>query len=314
MNILIFSDYEPDDFLTLMVLMFVHVKNLVTLVITENNHHTLQQKCMDAAHFFPTFHVMYGATSTKHYDFTRDSTSSERSFTKYYAKNAVKPDRIYGIAPIRDIVDAVVDNPLVFVDAEVLFYGGFNFAEVVNTDHRVADWTAFFSNSFKRVVVFELRFAIGSQFSFTQNNSQFLRTLIQHPTKSPQMQRLLTLIQAWNKHISSKTRSDLVSILPTSPLSTREWDNVERKIKINRNVDTDPYQLLAADVLLIMSEMIVDDLVPVSFVLGLDGRFEYKDVGMDSKVFLFRPSNNIMMPNYLDSILMKVVFPDQNNR
>lgn len=290
-SLLIFSDYEPDDFLALWILSIIF--KIGTLVITENKSDVLQQKCMDAAYFFPNFKIYRGATSRTEFDFKKEGNITS-TFPIYHSENQIPPSIVFGLSPIRDIKKISWENPNFFKGAQTFFYGGFNFATVIST-MKEFDWTTWFQQTFARVVIFEKKTMFGKFDTFTRSSGPLLPTIIQHQQNSVYAKRFLSIIYTWNNHLHAKLLQDVNEYIEKHAkngigIGISNWDNIYRKIEIIKGIENDNYQVVAADpaVTVLYDEDIRSPrLHPISFVLKDDGIFEYVDVAF-SKVYLFK--------------------------
>ena len=290
MNILIFSEYEPDDFLALWILVMRYASALVTLVITENSGETLQAKCEDAAHFFPSWKVLRGASSDKKRNFAKTVDAPDRFIESYNGLlEEAAPDIVFGLAPIRDIVHIVSSNPTYFSKTTAYFFGGFNFACLTSTRKDI-DWSTFFEKHFEKVIVFEknLIFEQDFNYSFTMESGPFMKLLWDQPAEDARAVRLRILITSWNRHIYEKMISD---ISPFEKLQAINKKNALRKLHLLKTIVNSPEQMVAADpiVSILADENIHLHSRPVSFVLNESGHFSYV-YNPASTVFLFDAS------------------------
>lgn len=312
MNVLIFSDYEPDDFLALMLLALLHAADNVQLVITENKLGTLIAKCADAAHHFPTFRVLRGAESNVVYNFVWDRAVRDGKHIPIYDDKIddVPIDRVYGLAPFRDLVRVVASYPDRFARTQAFLYGGFNFGKVTPP----VDWNAF-CTAFARVTIVESRVAFGEQFTFTRDSGPLLPLVMAKAEAGNALaMRLISLASSWNAHLAVKMRTDigavmLNSLTPHGANVPIPWNDVLRKIDIARAIEADPHQILAADAIVALlasaPDAFADELRPVILTWNKEGRVAYVPImtpallggqipyapAVQSNVVLFLPKN-----------------------
>lgn len=310
-TVLVFTDYEPDDYLALLIIARLF-KN-VTLVVTENNAEVRQKKCEDIKFFFPEFPVFRGTGSTKPYDFVKDAAAPENTFAEYDFKQMDAPDIVFGIAPPRDMIAVTKVDPNYFKQSRVYFYGGFNFACVMDYD---VDLTTWFTDSFKSVVVFETRPSFGDRLNFNPTSGPLI-AFLESKSDDPKFKRFLELNEAWDAHILAKMIAKISAfqeerkdelpecMLPIGAAMLRDhlksqidkcendakWFFMIRSLDVVIAVSSGGHESVAADpVVVIMHDEPLDSprLKPVVFTLPTPEKFVYESVEK-SNLYLFDP-------------------------
>lgn len=327
-DVLVYTDYEPDDFLALLIVRKLF--NNVAVVVTENNSEVRQKKCEDLLFFFPEFAVFFGKGSTKEYNFLKNPAAPEvvmRGFDYFETK---APKIVFGIAPPRDMIAVTEEMPDYFKESTVYFYGGFNFALVLDAG---VDLTKWFTESFKTIVVFETRNSFGDQLNFNKNSGPLI-PFLESKSDDRKIRRLLDLMEAWDNHIVNKKikkigdfqnkHSELASFkIPEQSFELREcmksntdmyesnndWLFMIRSVDVVVALGMGGHQTVAADpVAVIMYDEPLDSsrMMPALFTFPKPGKFEYQRVEK-SNFYVFKPEGLEAQHAAHDEVEAKIV-------
>lgn len=213
----VFTDYEPDDFMALMVLRAKYPHVHIHAIITENPADVLQAKYEDAKHFFGEhFTIWIGAPSNKKYAFAKDAAAPDLPPGPVFTAEGIDaPDVLISLAPPRDVIRIATEKPGFFKNTVHHAYGSFNWSCVLDfesnppTGIMAPRW---FQDTFKITYVTEtLNVFEQSHKTFNAHTSpEFIEYVKHRAETSSYFRRFVDLSTAWDAHARALNIAEII--------------------------------------------------------------------------------------------------------
>lgn len=335
-EILVVTDWEPDDVLAAMILS-KRFEGRLTFVVSENDPVTIREKCFDIKYFFPHSEVFAGSTSEKVYNFKHNFSAKPIRIVPYADADAPlpkKPMMVFCLAPPRDLIAISMRDPYFFRNTIAFFYGGVNFA-ALRMHESFFDFGYWLGTAFLRAVVFETNFAYPHSDKFTMTSGPLMKKLEDMAPENKYYKRMHQISYLWDSHIKKQRFESAQKLLLKYPnvfpqpidIENRAQEYMDRAKEGNlnpgdlielmgdltvyeatKNLD---YQMVAADSLVAALFEESDepdsahDFKPVRFLAG--ERYHYQSE-RGSKLLLYDPIDKEKARTDLETKIIEILF------